>query len=44
MRFAVVIEQGYAMGRPSKLEISVKGTDIRLAGRGVITAQGVLHL
>ncbi|WP_394846588.1 PhzF family phenazine biosynthesis protein [Pendulispora brunnea] len=40
----VVIEQGYAMGRPSKLEISVNGSDIRLAGRGVITAEGVLHL
>ncbi|WP_394836164.1 PhzF family phenazine biosynthesis protein [Pendulispora rubella] len=40
----VIIEQGYAMGRPSKLEISVKGTDVRLAGRGVIAAEGVLHL
>jgi len=40
----VIIEQGYAMGRPSKLELTVNGTDVRLAGRGVIAAEGVLHL
>ncbi len=40
----LVIEQGYAMGRPSLLALTVKGNDVRLAGRGVIAAEGVLRL
>lgn len=40
----VIIEQGYAMGRPSRLELQVHGDDVRLFGGGVVIAEGVLHI
>ena len=40
----VIIEQGYAMGRPSRIEMRVHGDDVRLRGRGVILAEGVLRI
>jgi trans-2,3-dihydro-3-hydroxyanthranilate isomerase len=40
----VAIEQGYAMGRPSRLELRVNGDDVRLFGGGVVIAEGVLRL
>lgn len=40
----VVIEQGYAMGRPSRLELRVSGDDVRLYGSGVVIAEGALRI
>lgn len=40
----VVIEQGFEIGRPSRLEISVDHTGVELAGSCVVVADGVLHL
>jgi PhzF family phenazine biosynthesis protein len=40
----VIIEQGHAMGRPSRIEIRVKGDDVRLFGSGVVIAEGVLRI
>jgi len=40
----VVIEQGHAMGRPSRLELRVSGDDVRLYGSGVVIAEGILRI
>ncbi len=40
----VIVEQGYAMGRPSRLELRVNGDDVRLFGSAVIIAEGVLRI
>jgi PhzF family phenazine biosynthesis protein len=39
-----VIEQGYRMGRPSRIKIQVHGPRIRIAGQGLVVADGTLHL
>jgi len=39
-----VIEQGHAMGRPGKIEVRVKGNTVRVAGRGVVVAEGFLRI
>jgi trans-2,3-dihydro-3-hydroxyanthranilate isomerase len=36
------VEQGYAMGRPSRLEVSVAGPQVRLTGSGVVVGEGTL--
>jgi trans-2,3-dihydro-3-hydroxyanthranilate isomerase len=41
---AAVIEQGYRMGRPSRIKIQVAGPRIRIAGQGLVVADGTLHL
>jgi trans-2,3-dihydro-3-hydroxyanthranilate isomerase len=40
----VVVEQGYAMGRPSRLEVRVNGGDVHLYGSGVVIAEGILRI
>ncbi|WP_375388134.1 PhzF family phenazine biosynthesis protein [uncultured Amnibacterium sp.] len=40
----VVIEQGTALGRPSRLEVAVDGDLVQLRGSGVLAAQGILRL
>lgn len=40
----VVVEQGFEMGRPSRLEVFADETGVELAGSCVIVADGVLHL
>lgn len=40
----VIIEQGYAMGRPSRIEVRVKGDDVRLFGSGIVIAEGVFRV
>lgn len=40
----VIIEQGYAMGRPSRIEVRVHGDEVHIFGAGVIAAEGVLHI
>jgi trans-2,3-dihydro-3-hydroxyanthranilate isomerase len=40
----VIVDQGHAMGRPSRLELTVRGAEVRLLGRAVIVAEGTLHI
>jgi PhzF family phenazine biosynthesis protein len=39
---AVVVEQGHAMGRPSRIGVEVSGDQVRLRGAAVVVAQGTL--
>lgn len=39
-----IIEQGYSLGRPSRIRVSVQGDDIRVSGAGIIVASGELFL
>jgi PhzF family phenazine biosynthesis protein len=41
---SVAIEQGYAMDRPSLIRIGVHESDVRISGRGFVTAEGFLRL
>lgn len=38
----VVIEQGYALGRPSRIAVSVFGERVRIGGSGLVVAEGTL--
>lgn len=40
----VIIEQGFAIGRPSRIEMRVQGDDVRLHGSGIVIAEGVLRV
>jgi trans-2,3-dihydro-3-hydroxyanthranilate isomerase len=39
----VVVEQGHAMGRPSRIQVQVRGEQVRIEGAGVVVAEGTLH-
>jgi trans-2,3-dihydro-3-hydroxyanthranilate isomerase len=39
-----VIEQGYALGRPSRITVTVSGERVRVSGSGVVSAEGALLL
>jgi trans-2,3-dihydro-3-hydroxyanthranilate isomerase len=43
-RHTVEIEQGHAMGRPSRLAVEVDGDDVTLVGSATLVADGRLHL
>jgi len=38
----VVIQQGYAVGRPSRITVSVFGQRVRVGGSGLVVAEGTL--
>jgi trans-2,3-dihydro-3-hydroxyanthranilate isomerase len=40
----VIIEQGYALERPGRIEIRLHGDEVRIFGAGVIAAEGILRL
>ncbi len=40
----VVIEQGHALGRPSRIQVEVCGPRIRVGGSGLVVAEGTLTL
>jgi len=40
----VVVEQGHAMGRPSRIRVHVSGEQVRIGGAGVVVAEGVLTI
>jgi predicted PhzF superfamily epimerase YddE/YHI9 len=40
----VVIEQGHALGRPSRIQVEVTGPRIRVGGSGLVVAEGTLTL
>jgi PhzF family phenazine biosynthesis protein len=41
---SAVIEQGYRMGRPSRIRIDIAGPRVRIVGQGLVVADGTLHL
>ncbi len=40
----VVVEQGHAMGRPSRLRLRVEGSAVTLSGTAVLVAEGHIHV
>jgi trans-2,3-dihydro-3-hydroxyanthranilate isomerase len=40
----VVVEQGHALGRPSRIEVHVRGDKIEIAGKCFVTAHGSLNV
>jgi PhzF family phenazine biosynthesis protein len=38
----VLVEQGHAMGRPSRIRVQVSGRQVRIGGASVVVAQGTL--
>jgi trans-2,3-dihydro-3-hydroxyanthranilate isomerase len=40
----VLIEQGHALGRPSRIEIRVDGERVTIAGAAIVTAEGAMRL
>ena len=41
-RTTVIVEQGYALGRPSRIQVSASGQHIRVGGSGLVVAEGTL--
>ncbi len=40
----VAVEQGFAVGRPSRIQVSVSGQRVRVGGGGLVVAEGTLAL
>jgi trans-2,3-dihydro-3-hydroxyanthranilate isomerase len=40
----LIIEQGHALGRPSRIEVSVHDDQVRVSGSGVVAASGTLAI
>lgn len=40
----MVVEQGYALGRPSRIHVTVAGDLVRISGSGLVVADGALQL
>jgi trans-2,3-dihydro-3-hydroxyanthranilate isomerase len=38
----VIIEQGYALGRPSRIQVTVTGPRVQVSGSGLVVAEGTL--
>jgi trans-2,3-dihydro-3-hydroxyanthranilate isomerase len=38
----VIVEQGYALGRPSRIQVSAAGQRIRVGGSGLVVAEGTM--
>jgi PhzF family phenazine biosynthesis protein len=38
----VIVEQGYALGRPSRIQVAASGRRIRVGGSGLVVAEGTL--
>jgi PhzF family phenazine biosynthesis protein len=41
-RSTVIVEQGHALGRPSRIAVSVWGQRVRVGGSGLVVAEGAL--
>jgi trans-2,3-dihydro-3-hydroxyanthranilate isomerase len=41
---AIVVEQGHALERPSRIRVEVAGQSIRVGGAGIVVAEGTLHV
>ena len=40
----VVVEQGHAIGRPSRIRVQVRGDEVRIGGACVVVAEGMLTI
>jgi trans-2,3-dihydro-3-hydroxyanthranilate isomerase len=40
----VFVEQGYALGRPSRIQVTVSGERVRVGGSGLVVAEGTLTI
>ena len=40
----VVVEQGHALGRPSRIQVAVSGQRVRVGGSGLVVADGTLAI
>jgi trans-2,3-dihydro-3-hydroxyanthranilate isomerase len=41
---AAIVEQGHALGRPSRISVTVSGSRVEISGSGLVVAQGTLTL
>jgi PhzF family phenazine biosynthesis protein len=39
-----IVEQGHAVGRPSRIQVAVSGQRVRVGGSGLVVAEGTLNL
>jgi PhzF family phenazine biosynthesis protein len=39
-----IVEQGHALGRPSRIQVAVSGKRVRVSGSGTVVAQGTLSI
>jgi len=39
-----IVEQGYLLGRPSRIQVTVSGQRVRIGGSGLVVADGTLHI
>ena len=39
-----IVEQGYALGRPSRIQVKVAGQQVQVGGSGLVVADGTLYL
>ena len=37
-----VVEQGHALGRPSRIQVTVSGRRVRVSGSGLVVAEGTI--
>jgi trans-2,3-dihydro-3-hydroxyanthranilate isomerase len=44
VRSTMIIEQGFAIGRPSRIRVAVLGEQVRVGGAGVVVAEGQLYV
>jgi trans-2,3-dihydro-3-hydroxyanthranilate isomerase len=40
----VIVEQGHKLGRPSRIQVSVTGPQVRVGGSGLVVAEGTIAL
>ncbi len=40
----VIVEQGHKLGRPSRIQVSVAGPQVRVGGSGLVVAEGTIAL
>jgi len=40
----VIVEQGHALGRPSRIQVSVSGPRVRVGGSGLVVAEGTISV
>jgi trans-2,3-dihydro-3-hydroxyanthranilate isomerase len=38
------VEQGQALGRPSRIQVTVVGRRVRVSGSGLVVAEGTLRI
>jgi predicted PhzF superfamily epimerase YddE/YHI9 len=39
-----IVEQGYMLGRPSRIQVKISGQQVQVGGSGLVVADGTLHL